>query len=419
MKKSSIFLSAFAAAFSIVVTGEDALDAAVASNLVERAWATLDKNTISNTAAQWHPLRGVVPSTTHFHGVWNWDGAFHALALARRDAELARHQFRIMMKWQGADGMFPDVVRQDPAKGVFRGNTKPPVWAWAVWTIERTASNAAFLREAYTALVREETFWQTKRFNTATGMFHYDGNSKKTEKRRLYCGWESGWDNSPRWDGAEPWNIIPVDLNSYMVLRYRSLRDIALKLGLTGDAAQWQRKADSLAALVEEKLWDAADECYYDWDVATGDFIRVLTPASFMPLFTLTASSERAGAMARHAKRLEPGWPTVEYAHRAYDPVGYWRGRTWLNTAYFALKGLKFYGYGNIASRGRKTILGWVSADRRAISENYNSLTGEAAGWPDFGWSAAFTIKFIDDWHLPPDAELPENGKQGTVKGES
>ena len=376
------------------------------ASLLSRAWATLENNTVTGEGVQWNPLRGVVPSPGHFDGIWNWDAAFHALAVVRRDPELARDQFRIMMKWQGEDGMYADAVQQDPKQGVFRGCTKPPVWAWAVWAIDRTAPDDAFLREAYASLVREEAFWRVKRMDIELGMFHYDGNSNKPKERMEYAGWESGWDNSPRWDGNTP-AVIPVDLNCWMVLRYRAMREIAKRLGLGIEAARWGKDAETLAAKVESRFWDAEGVCYYDWDSEKKGFKRVLTPASFMPLFIGTASSERAAAMANQAKRLSPGWPSVEYAHPEFKPTSYWRGRTWLNIAYFALKGLKYYGYDETADAGRKTLLSWVDRNREAICENYNPLTGDVVGWPSFGWSAVFTIKFIDDWGVSRDVEMP------------
>lgn len=56
---------------------------------------------------------------------------------------------------------------------------------------------------------------------------------------------------------------------------------------------------------------------------------------------------------------------------------------------------------------GRTTLLSWVDRNRGAICENYNPLTGDVVGWPSFGWSAVFTIKFIDDWGVSRDVEMP------------
>ena len=111
--------------------------------------------------------------------------------------------------------------------------------------------------------------------------------------------------------------------------------------------------------------------------------------------------------MARHAERLSPGWPTVAYEEPSFDPVGYWRGRTWVNMAYFALRGLKWYGYGELAEKGRSTVLGWMMREPSNFNENYNPLTGRPLGAMYFGWSSAFAIKFVLDWDRPRAEEMP------------
>ena len=82
-------------------TGFDFPTPETLTNLTKRAWGVLEGNIVAESSAQWAPLRGVVPSAAHFHGIWNWDAAFHTLAFVRRDAQLARDQFRIMMNTEG------------------------------------------------------------------------------------------------------------------------------------------------------------------------------------------------------------------------------------------------------------------------------------------------------------------------------
>ena len=60
------------------------------ASLLRRARATLEKNTVAGERVPWAPYRGVEPSVSGFKGVWNWDSAFHAMALVRWDPELAR-----------------------------------------------------------------------------------------------------------------------------------------------------------------------------------------------------------------------------------------------------------------------------------------------------------------------------------------
>ena len=100
------------------------------------------------------------------------------------------------------------------------------------------------------------------------------------------------------------------------------------------------------------------------------------------------------------------GWPTVAYEEPSFDPVGYWRGRTWVNMAYFALRGLKWAGYDELAEKGRATVLGWMMREPSNFNENYNPLTGRPLGAMYFGWSNAFAIKFVLDWDKPRAEEI-------------
>ena len=67
--------------------------------LLERAKRTLEGNIAVPGEGHvnplpWHPLRGIRPSLDDYDGVWNWDSAFHAMAVSRWDPELARAELR-------------------------------------------------------------------------------------------------------------------------------------------------------------------------------------------------------------------------------------------------------------------------------------------------------------------------------------
>ena len=77
------------------------------ADLLRRAQETLYANILDG---QWRPLRGISPSPFRYRGVWNWDAAFHALALCRWDTPLAREQIRIFLDHQLPSGGFIDVI---------------------------------------------------------------------------------------------------------------------------------------------------------------------------------------------------------------------------------------------------------------------------------------------------------------------
>lgn len=381
-------------------------------SIIDRAARALEGNAggrLGDPDCPWHPLRAARPSSTRrFLGIWNWDCAFMALAMAKWDANLARDQFRAFARLQAPDGMYPDCWRMNEPFA-FVGCTKPPVLAWAVWAAERAEGDKDFLTEAYKSLARNLDWWKTRRRRPGDTLFHYDGEATDEKTRRLYTGWESGMDDSPRWDGGRPWQLWPVDLNCYMVMSYRAMAEFAVRLGLPQEAGAWAARARELSAALETALWDEEQGCYADWDFGAGRFSRVLTPAAFLPLYIGTATPARAARMAEAAKRLSPGWPTVAYDDPTYSD-GYWRGRTWLNVAYFALKGLKYYGHDQLAETGRRQLFTWMLRESASFNENYNSRNGQVRGAEYFGWSNAFAIKLVLDWNNRRDEEMPVNG---------
>lgn len=176
---------------------------------------------------------------------------------------------------------------------------------------------------------------------------------------------------------------------------------LAARLDLPEDRERWLKKASAQADRINEKLWDDRIGFYVDRDRITGKPGPALSPAGFMPLFVHIATAERATRMAKIAsdpEKFYPGMPTAAYDTPGYVSKGYWRGPAWLNTSYFALKGLLEYGSTGLAATMRAKLLGWIESDASTLWEYYDSRNGHGGGAKGFGWSSAFTIAFILDW---------------------
>lgn len=368
-------------------------------SLLDRAARTLLANILRPAEGKtlpWSPWRGVTPSQLGFRGIWNWDSGFHAVGVSHWDPELAREQILMFLSLQLPSGALPNFLYEDGR--TLENYGQPPVMPWAAMILDMRAPDDAFLKRVYPCFLRHEQDLRANRGGDRHGLFNYDSTHADPDKRLEHAKYESGWDNAVRWDGGL-YEVWAIDLNCFMVLFYRALAYIARRLGLPEDAARWDMAERELSARIENNLWDQERGAYFDYDFGKQCFVDALTPASFMPLYAGIASEERAAAMARLAKdKFSPGWPTVAYDHPQFDPTSYWRGRTWLNVAYFALKGLKDYGFDEVADAGRETLLGWVSDEPAQIHENYNSRRGAALGVRQFSWSAVFTIEFLLNW---------------------
>ena len=364
------------------------------SALLSRAQATLLGNEVTGDA--WKPRRGIMPSLGTYRGIWNWDAAFHAVAVSHWDPSLARDQIEILFSKQLPNGALPDVIYEDGK--MVTTNTKPPVMAWAVAVVDRRSPDAEFLKEIYPKLTRLGDFWQRERGGDKDGLFYYAGSD---------VGFDSGWDDSIRWDNGyrtsktDQHRLWAVDLNCYMVMHYRAMANIAKRLELPMDQEKWLKAADALAMRINEKLWDEKIGFFVDRDRLTGKNGPALSPAGFMPLFVHIVSPERAARVAKLAadpNKFFPGMPTAAYDTPGFNSKGYWRGPAWLNTSYFALKGLKEYGRNDLAEPMRAKLLGWIALDPSTIREYYDSKSGAGGGAKGFGWSSAFTIALILDW---------------------
>lgn len=371
--------------------------------LLERASKTLELNIVNpaDEPAPWAPLRCIRPSKYSYEGIWNWDSAFHAMAVGRWDKVLAQEQITLFLQTQQPSGSFIDVYWS--AGSMVTDFGKPPVFPWACEIVDRINQDDKFLAQAYEHFVKYEEFWRRERGGSEDGLFHYGAAGNDPKKRISDAALESGWDNSPRWDlaGCDLWAI---DLNCFMIMLYRAMQYMADRLGRKDHTGTWRDREQALAKRVNEALWDAKAGAYCDVHRCNQRSTGVLTPASFMPLFVNIAPPDRIenmAAVAASETKFFPGMPTVAYDHPAYERHHYWRGPVWLNVAYFALKGLKQNGHGKLADEMRDTILNWCYANDDFLYEYYDTRTGKGIGAKQFGWTAAFVIEFILNWEAP------------------
>lgn len=363
------------------------------SELLSRASEVLTDNLIEGTEQSWGRLCGILPSPREYKGIWNWDTAYHALGLSYFDTELAYEQFEIFFNCQLADGMFPDVIYQSgERKDTY---SKPPVFPWAFTEVYKRSPDKEKLKIAYGKYKLNENFWRSQRFDKKYGLFHYD--AVKDDEYITHVRWESGMDNSPRWDRkTSEW--LAVDLNGFMVMFYDALEFMAGELGNEPEAVTWREKSRELKDRINAVLWNEKAGIYVDVDRTNGEFSDVITSASFVPLFALCASEERAkkaAGCAADSRMFFPTMPTVSYDSPDYSSSDFWRGPVWLNYAYFAVEGLKKYGFDNTADRIREAVLDMAYNEKSDIYEYYDSKSGVGLGAIHFGWSAVFIMKLI------------------------
>jgi hypothetical protein len=162
------------------------------------------------------------PAPSLYPHQWSWDSAFIALGLAHLDNRRATREIETLFASQWGNGKVPHIVvnPKAPPKSYFpdaerwnvsalsthapsethtSGLCQPPVHAIAVLRIWETAQGKderrverarSFLKSNYPRLFAWHRYLATARDPEGSGLV------------TIYHPWESGTDNSPRWDAA-------------------------------------------------------------------------------------------------------------------------------------------------------------------------------------------------------------------------
>ena len=151
-------------------------------------------------------------------------------------------------------------------------------------------------------------------------------------------------------------------------------------------------------ALVE-RLWDERCGLFLDEARPGGTRPGVLTWAALAPL-ALPDLPEEIGRrlveehLLNEREFLTPvAPPSVAACEPSYEPGGgrgpvrrYWRGPTWVNSAWMVWLGLRRLGYEQEAQRLADGLIATVA--REGLREYYDPGTGKGLGARDFAWSA-------------------------------
>ena len=349
---------------------------------------------------------GIVPSHAayYFVGFWAWDTWRFSAALAKFDPELAKDNIRAMFDYQQPDGMIIDCIYTDPAENNAR-DSKPPLVSWAVDEIFTHTNDTAFISEMYPQLMAYYKWWYKKRDHNRNGMCEYGSTDGTLEA----AAWESGMDNAIRFDDAkmlknngaeDAWSMDQesVDLNAYLALECKLLKKFASILGVTFDGPDYSSQ-------VADYFFDKEKGFFFDRRLKDGSFIQEPGCEAYTPLWTEVATADQVKAMlplltdtAKFSTYIP--FPTVAADNPKYNPRGYWRGPIWLDQTYFAIRGLRNYGYNKMADEYTLQVFDRLQGLKEGapIHENYGTHTGELLKAPHFSWSSSHLLMLYDDY---------------------
>lgn len=206
-----------------------------------------------------------------------------------------------------------------------------------------------------------------------------------------------------------------VDQASYMFSDNQYLAQMADILGKDTDAKEFREKADKLATYINTCMFDEGTGFFYDIRIedkplANGCAGKPIVergkgPEGWSPLFNKAATQANADAVVKVMKDTSEfntyiPLGTAALSSPAFGPDIYWRGRVWVDQFYFGLKGMESYGYRDDAVEMAGAFFDHADGlvGDGPIRENYNPLTGDQQGAPNFSWSSAHLYMLYNDF---------------------
>ncbi len=359
------------------------------------------------------------PSPSHYFWQWYWDSCFHAIVWRRFERPRAELELRSLLNGGRDDGFIGHTIFWD----------RPVDWRrrWTYNIASRDAPNTATIQPPLLAWA-----WRIAVGDPAEEP-RIAAHHRWLEANRDLDGdgllWivqpdESGLDSSPKFDPV--WGRRAHAHLGFVALIHRNRRrewDIRRILDDGGPLvcevvvnvlwclARIAAGEPSITPRIVERLWDERHGLFLDLargdvaieretEPAAGDRrVPVSTWAALAPLALPDLPAEISRRMVEeHLLDRERYWtpvppPSVSRQEPSFEPRAwknllvrrYWRGPTWINSAWLLWIGLRRLGYEAEAEQMASALSGAYT--REGSREFYEPFSGEGLGAREFGWS--------------------------------
>lgn len=356
----------------------------------------------------WVPEGYTVPNPATYPWQWLWDSCFHAVCWADLGDDRGLTELQTALSVQATDGFVPhmnyvcspgaaaDLWGRDDASSI----TQPPMYGHAVAELARRGVD-----------VDEET---VARAENGLRFLLFERHRLPSGLVALCHPWESGADDSPRWDDFCPGGFF---LESWRTIKNQMVAPIerspagspvsnpefecasagfnalvvfnAWELAAVTGHSEVTERADELAGCLAAQ-WDESRRTWADAGASERGSGRARTLDGLLPML-VAAEPDRVDAVA--AELADPlaygGWCGPAGVHRGepgFDSRSYWRGPAWPQLSYLVWVGLRRHGR-YVAAEGvaSATVRG---AMRSGFAEYWDPDDGTGGGATPQSWTA-------------------------------
>lgn len=377
-----------------------------ATEVIRRAEEILD--------AHWRPEGYCVPNATVYPFRWLWDSCFHAVVWAHLGrGDRAREEIAHVFHQQDDLGFIPhiDYSRDPTMHASFWGRagassiTQPPMYGHAIAELVRCGVDVPD-EIVHKARLGLEFLLRHRRRDPATGLV------------TVVHPWETGADNSPRWDHwcaptfdldrwfdvkgsllhtverspsgapiANPaFGAAPVGFNALL-----AFNGIELAAILGDDAAVVASARDLVAPLAAR--WDDVPATWVDGGAAARGSGRAATLDALLPVLVL--DDDHAGEAA--AQLIDPAAHGATYGPTGvrrddptFAPDEYWRGSAWPQLTYLHWVAARRRGDVRLAADLGSSLV--TGATRSGYAEHWHPDDAAPLGARPQSWTALAAV---------------------------
>ena len=274
----------------------------------------------------------------------HWDIVHQSIDVMNFYPEHALHQLLNNIVNQEANGLIPGSIwmpglpsKREKVNWNKNEQGHPPVWVVAVNDYMDFTGDKTHLKDFFTALVRQITWFENSRKAETEGFFYNDILLKK---------WESGVDEGIRFDntGMGKWACIDATSHVYQLYHFANLWAQKLKI----DNEFYKKRESEIRNFIQEQLYSTETGMFYDIWAIKDSSLRVMAYENLWPLIVGAATNDQANKLIDDFIMNK----SVFLTHHPISTLGVndpkfelrmWRGPAWNSMTYWVARGCISY----------------------------------------------------------------------------
>ena len=381
---------------------------------------------------------------------WNWDSAFIALGYSYFNLNYALKEITTLLDGQWKDGMVPHILFHNTNTNYYpnytawncgnkirsSGITQPPILA----TILKLILDKNKISNKQTKEIKK-IIKKIIRFHEWFIKFR---DPKKTGLVSILHPWESGYDNSPIWDGpmekviieknlkykradnkivrpdqrplnidydryvsiknnlrkkkynpkeifkSSLFNVVDIGFNSLFLKANKDLIQILNKFNMDTSKLSNYVKVTEKNIL---KLYDKKKGVFFSKDIRNNKKIYIPSITNYFIFFADLDNNFINNKLIKNLKNYNKNdkyfFSSIKPSHNSFEEKRYWRGPVWINCNWFIYQGLKNKDLKFSNSVKKKTI---KLLEKSKFYEYFSCKNGQPMGAKNFSWSASLYL---------------------------